>query len=51
MSFSRVTTGDIAADLSEELEMGGWRTVMTVRGGLSKPCRTLGWGWTCRVKV
>ena len=32
MSFSRVTTGDIAADLSEELEMGGRRTAMTVRG-------------------
>ena len=23
---------------------------MTVSGHLSKPCRTLGWGWTCRVK-
>lgn len=35
MSFSRVTIGDTAPDLSQELEMGERRTAMTVSGRLS----------------
>lgn len=49
MTFSRVTAEDIAPDLSEEL--GRMEDSDTVNGHLSKPCRTLGWGWTCRVKA